>query len=441
MPPPSLLIYSGFDSHRLQYVLQWIFTEQLGMAYRVTMDAAEWVCYKGPRINYSSTVLVADTLQILPHTLLQENDIRSQVLAVQRWKHSTILFYNHPGAEIPFDFFAAVFYLISRYEEYLPHKEDRHGRYEAGQSAAVQYSFLQEPVVDQWIGQLRRILVQQFHLFLPAPSFRFQPTYDVDIAWKYRHRGPKHYWGGMVRELLQLKWLSAASRLTNGLIKGKDPYDCFDWLDQLHERYGLDPVYFFLAGSGSAYDRNVLPGTPAMQDLMHRIGKRYTAGLHPSYLSHADPAILYQERYIVAAHTEQDIVRSRQHYIKFRLPQTYRNLLQAGITDDYSMGYASANGFRAGTSNAFTWFDLEAAAVSTLRVHPFVFMDATTRFYDHHRPEDAWLEWERLWHAVQQTGGTFISIAHNHLLSPARENKGWAALYQKELDRATSGAV
>jgi len=438
VPSPSLLIYARFDSPRLQYVLQWIFAEQMGIAWRVTMDAEAWKRYEGPRINYSSTTLVADALQIIPHTLLTEDDIRPQTLAVQRWKHSTILFYNHPGATVPFDLFAAVFYLISRYEEYLPHREDRHGRYEAEQSAAAQYAFLQEPVVDQWIGQLRRILVQRFGLALAVPLFRFQPTYDIDIAWKYRYRGAKHYWGGMARELLQLKWGSAVSRLAKGLTKGKDPYDCFDWLDQLHEHYRLDPVYFFLAGSGSAYDRNVPPGTPAMQDLMRRTGGRYAVGVHPSYLSHSDQRILSEEKDIVAAATRQEITRSRQHYIKLSLPRTYRNLVQAGITDDYSMGYASANGFRAGTSNSFPWYDLESATVQPLRVHPFAFMDATSRFYLHHKPAGAMAEWERLWYSVQQVGGTFTSIMHNHLLGFARENKGWAAVYQQMLERIIS---
>ncbi|WP_162902963.1 polysaccharide deacetylase family protein [Taibaiella koreensis] len=429
----SLLIYSGFDSPRLQYVLQWIFEEQLGTAYRVTTSTEEWMAFEGPRINYSKTPLVADELQIVPHALLGESDIRTQSLAVQRWKHSTILFYNQPGAAIPFDLFAAAFYLISRYEEYLPHKEDRHGRYEAAQSAAAQYSFLQEPVVDQWIGQLRRILVQRFQLPLSAPSFRFQPSYDVDIAWKYRHRGIRHYWGGMAKELLQVKWRSAASRLAAGLTGGRDPYDCFAWLDALHERYRLAPLYFFLAGSGSRYDRNVLPGTPAMQQLMRHISERYTVGVHPSYLSHTNPSILSDERGIVSVYTHQEITRSRQHYIKFGLPHTYRELMAAGITDDYSMGYAMANGFRAGTSNAFTWYDLEAEAAYPFRVHPFIFMDATSRFYLRHKPGEAWQEWERLWHAVQQVGGTFTSIMHNHLLGPARENKGWGEMYRKAL--------
>ncbi len=55
----------------------------------------------------------------------------------------------------------------------------------------------------------------------------------------------------------------------------------------------------------------------------------------------------------------QRINRSRQHYIRFSLPGTYRRLLQHGIDQDFSMGYGSINGFRASVASSFYWYDLE----------------------------------------------------------------------------------
>jgi hypothetical protein len=135
--------------------------------------------------------------------------------------------------------------------------------------------------------------------------------------------------------------------------------------------------------------------------------------------------------------TGKHITQSRQHYIKFTLPETYETLISQGIGDDYSMGYASANGFRAGTSNAFLWYNLKKENVSPLRVHPFAFMEATNKFYLKQNPEAAWPEWERLWHAVKKVDGTFICIWHNYILGTDNDSKGWRELYLKGLEQLT----
>src|SRR5690606_3970490 len=136
-------------------------------------------------------------------------------------------------------------------------------------------------------------------------------------------------------------------------------------------------------------------------------------GLHPSYAAHSRPGRLQQERDLLRNYTDKEVVHSRQHYLKFRLPDTYRQLIAAGIKEEYSMGYATQNGFRAGTSRSFLWFDLLQNEVSGLRVHPFVFMDATAWFYQQYNLTEAFSEWERLYLAVGKNGGTFISIWHN----------------------------
>jgi hypothetical protein len=168
-----------------------------------------------------------------------------------------------------------------------------------------------------------------------------------------------------------------------------------------------------------------------MQKLIQDLSAQYDLGIHPSYGSHESMNILEGEINMLAAAIHKPITKSRQHYIKFRLPETYINLIAAGITDDYSMGYASCNGFRAGTSNSFPWYHLPAEQETSLRVHPFVFMEATSRFYYKQNPGEAWQEWERLWHSVKAVNGTFISIWHNHMLGGQHESKDWRALFLK----------
>jgi hypothetical protein len=393
-----------------------------------------WNEYDGAKINYSNEKTTATSLHIKPHSLLQQSDIQPQQLSVNRWKHSTILFYNQPGATVPFDIFAATFYLLSRYEEYLPHTDDKHGRFQPEQSVAHQFSFLQQPVVDEWILHFKRILEKQFGIKFASKAFKFIPTYDIDIAWKYLHKGAKRYWGGLLKDIATLKLNAVKERLQVHSGKIKDPFDCFNWLDEVHEQYKLQPIYFMLLGRLSAYDKNADPTLPAMKALLVKLFSKYDIGIHPSYLSNDDPKLLHAEIGLLANAGDKTITQSRQHYIKLSLPETYENLITEGIQDDYSMGYPSVNGFRAATSNAFNWYHLKEERVTSLRVHPFAFMEATSKFYLKQNTKETWLEWERLWHAVKITNGTFVSIWHNYILGTDKSSKGWRELYLKGLE-------
>jgi len=428
-----ILIYTTVNSARLRYILFWIFEEQLQLSFEITSDLLKWNNDKGFKINYSDEKMGAEILTIKPHPIMAQTGVQTQVYNINRWKHSTILFYNQPGAAIPFDIFSATFFLLSRYEEYLPHQKDQHGRFEADQSLAQQFSFLQQPVVDEWLFHFRKILERKLNCTLPQPSFTFLPSYDIDIAWKYLHKGNKRNLGGYAKDLLQLKWKSVAERAAVLAGKKTDPFDNFDFLDKLHARYQLQPIYFMLLGQWSDYDKNAEPNAPAMSTLMQQLAQRYEMGIHPSYLSHQSTATLKSEIEILAKASHKPVTNSRQHYIKFTLPETYRNLIEANIKDDFSMGYASCNGFRAGTSRSFLWYDVLREATSTLRVHPFVYMEATSMFYQKNSVQEAFLEWERLYYAVKNVQGTFISIWHNHNLGEDRKSKKWRALYEKML--------
>lgn len=435
---PGIILYTEFSSARLDYVLQWIFRDQLRLNLRSVSNWEEWLAADGIKINYSRREAPADILTILPESLLQETGIRDIKPSLHRWRRSTILFYNQPGAVIPFDLFSAVFFLLSRYEEYLPYKADRHGRFPAQCSWAAQYAFLQQPVIDEWLVQLRNLLGKHYGLILPPQESSFLTTFDIDIAWKYRNKGWKRTLGGYLRDVLQLQWRSVAERT---LVLGgnrTDPYYNFQWLESVHRQYKLRPLFFLLLAQESKYDKNADPQQPQMKQLVADLASKYIAGIHPSYAANLQPALLNQEMQLLQSMTGKDVSHSRQHYIKLHLPHTYRTLIEAGITNDFSMGYPDSNGFRAGTSHAFLWYDLTVETSTSLRVHPFAFMDATARFYNKADPDTAFAEWERLYEAVRKTNGCFIQIFHNHLLASDRQNKSWRGLYERILKRANS---
>lgn len=125
------------------------------------------------------------------------------------------------------------------------------------------------------------------------------------------------------------------------------------------------------------------------------------------------------------------IEKSRQHYLRFNLPEGYRNLIDAGLTEDYSMGYGSINGFRASVASAFYWYDLEKEVQTSLRIFPFCYMDSVAIFSLQFSAEEAYTELIEYYNICKEMQGTFISIFHNHLLGDDKIE--WRNLYEKFL--------
>ena len=126
-----------------------------------------------------------------------------------------------------------------------------------------------------------------------------------------------------------------------------------------------------------------------------------------------------------------NITRSRQHYIRFNLPEGYRRLIGAGITDDYSMGYGSINGFRASVASSFYWYDLEKEEQTELRIHPFCFMEANAYYEQKQSIQQTYDELIHYLSVCKDVNGTLISIWHNNFLGTAKEFRGWREMYEQ----------
>ena len=146
--------------------------------------------------------------------------------------------------------------------------------------------------------------------------------------------------------------------------------------------------------------------------------------------------LLKKEKELLEAMSAQEIIKSRQHYVRFNMPEGYQRLVTAGITDDYSMGYGSINGFRASVASSFYWYDLEKEAQTSLRIHPFCFMDANSYYEQKQNAEQAYEELIYYYTACKVVNGTLITIWHNNFLGTAKEFKGWQEVYEKFIAQA-----
>jgi len=131
---------------------------------------------------------------------------------------------------------------------------------------------------------------------------------------------------------------------------------------------------------------------------------------------------------------DRTIVNSRQHYIRFHLPHTYRKLIAEGILNEFSMGYGSINGFRASIASPFYWYDLQKEEKTSLMVYPFCFMDANAYYEQKLTPQQAFDEIRSYHDVIKKIDGTMVTIWHNNFFGSDKTFEGWKQVYELFLE-------
>jgi hypothetical protein len=438
-----LILYSQNITPRLQYVADFITKELRVDSFAITTSEKEFSDYPGPRINYSDKQISAGEAWIKPHGLLFETGIKKQTTGCFHANGYKAFFKT--GGDLSFDIFSACFYLLSRYEEYLPHIKDIYGRYAHENSLAYKEKFLNQPLINTWLQDFKKILLQKFpglatpYSRLPTSDLKFLPTYDIDIAWSYQHKGPWRNAGGFVRSLFKGQLALLKERAMVLLGKQKDQFDDYEWLNKLHEQYRLKPYYFFLIPEQRGrYDKNIPPSSEAMQALIRDHATRYPVGIHPSWKSGDEVSLLKKEIETLASFSGSPVISSRQHYIRFNLPEGYRRLIENGIKNDFSMGYGSINGFRASVASPFYWYDLEKEKQTDLMLYPFCYMEANSFYEQNSTAKQALEEMRYYYWTIKSVNGHFIMIWHNSFLGTDKASKGWRDIYEQFIKETTA---
>ncbi len=425
-----MLLYSPYRTNRLTYVVGFIGKELFNEPIVTSTDKAEFLAYQGPKLNYSDQELTGEDFFIKATGLLFETGIRPIEIDCFEANFSKAFFQT--SGDFPFDILATCFYLLSRYEEYLPHQPDQFGRYPHTASLAFREGFLQSPLINIWLQDFRKALLHKFpDLVLHRSNFKFVPTYDIDIAYSYLHKGFKRNAAGLIRSVSLGQWSEATQRIQVLMKQKKDPFDSYEWLDSLHLYCRTRAYYFFLlARSPHAHDKNISPYNTAMQNLIRYHASGYTVGIHPSWQSGDEQRLLREEIECLETLIEKKIEYSRQHYIRFSLPTTYRQLIQSGITKDFSMGYGSINGFRASVAASFYWYDLEREQQTQLQLFPFCFMDANSYYEQKATASQALQELMYYYRIIKKVHGLMVTIWHNQLLGDDPQFAGWKEVYE-----------
>lgn len=425
-----LLIYTHKITPRINYIFKHFFVRILKTPVTFTTKVNEFVAHNGPKITYSKFPLGAEFF-IRSHDLLFEQGINDIDIKIYHWDDVPCFFPVKESSTIPFDIFAASFYLISRYEEYLPHVQDVHERFAAGESLAYKNGFLEKPLVDIWALKFLELLKIKFPNYKYVDrEFKLLSTINVDMAYVYKHKGVVRTTGGFLKDLLNFNFINFKKRLLAILNFSKDPYDTFSTLLKIKAELNVDTIFFFSIGDYTTFDKNIASTNINFKSLIKSVADYAKVGLQPSYFTLKNAEKLKKEKLRLEYIINRPITCSRQHYMRLSLPDTYQNLLDIDLKEDFTMGYEKSAGFRASTCTPFYFYDLDFEIVTPLKIFPFAFMDVTLKQHMKLSNDDSLAKILTLKNEVKKVKGTFISVFHNETLCEDTFWESWTNIYK-----------
>ncbi|WP_299525767.1 polysaccharide deacetylase family protein, partial [uncultured Lutibacter sp.] len=383
------------------------------------------------KLNYSSHNL-KNCISIQPHSLLFETSIKQQEINIH-WIHKIPYFFKTSETRyFNYDILASTFFVVSRYEEYLPTDLDVHKRFKAENSIAFKNNFLEIPIVNLWALELKKeILKNELNFYFPKLKYNFINSIDIDIAYAYKGKGKVRLIGSSLKAVFTFNFKELKNRINFFTKRNKDPYDSYNFIHRLQKQYKTKNIYFFQLGDYGKFDKNLSHKSKELKKLIKTLVKKNTIGIHPSYASNYNKDKISIEIERLQKISNKKISNSRQHYLILKFPHTYEQLINCNIEHDYTMGYATQIGFRAGICTTYPFFNIIKNEERKLLITPFQIMDGSLNQYLNLSPIKAIEKITKLVDITKKNNGTFVSIWHNSTLSECYEWKQWSKVYEK----------
>jgi hypothetical protein len=417
-------IFADSVTERLLYTLDFIF-KQRGLSYQVTNDPRYFMSLEAPcKWAYSDFPFEKNIPSLSPSNLIFEEHIAPQELDKANWKGQELLSFSGKA-----DPLASVFYVLTRYEEYLDFVPDEFGRFPAKQSIQFKFGWHKQAICDRWAEAMVNWVKTQCQLAIEitTETTPLVVTFDIDNTFAFLHKSEVQRFGGQIKDFL--KGNSSRIDERKAVLAGtqKDPFDTFDEIVKLAES-GIQVKCFWLLGDLKKLDRNVPWDNPHHQRLIRKMAEYAEVGIHPSYFSSQYPHKIAEERGRLEYILNSPVRLSRQHFLRLNFPSTFEELMKIRIFHDYTMGFGDVSGFRMGTARTVPFYHLEKDECTDLLLTPFVYMDGTLHSYEKFSIPRAKIEVTNLADEVKRYGGQFVCVWHNSTIADYGEWKGWREL-------------
>ena len=429
-----LLVYTHTISSRLKYVFKHICTRVLGVEVSFTTKVEAFISHDGLKMSYTRQQM-GNEFFIKSNDILFEQGLADVEINVHNWENTKCFFYNGDKSALPYDIFAASFYLLSRYEEYLPQVRDEYGRFLASESIAYKHGFLHQPVVDIWAYKFKKALQSHYPKFeFPKRKYKIKPIIDIPSAYSYRLKGIMRTVGGVTKDFFSFKFRRLYERFAVLFGLKHDPFDTFKYIINRQKLTKDKFIFFFLIGAFSTYDKSINAGNKAFRSLIKHIADYCKVGLKISFFAIENIDMMKKEKRQMEAILNSSLIASRQSHSKLNFPKSYRNLVELEIKEDYTMGYVNTRGFRAGSCTPFLFYDLDYETQTPLKVNSYHIMDYA--LLKHKSLLDKKKALNEIMDEIKQVDGEFVPVFHNYTFSANSRWNGFKELFNMILESA-----
>jgi len=443
----TILIPNNNISER-KYILNVIFNDFLGLNFSIKLSS---------EINKWEIILENSNRLVFKDCFFSKNKKDKEYLTLENLPSSVKYFTNNFLEEknLPIifgentlkvsedtihcgiDLFASSFFMLTRWEEYVNKKRDKHNRFSSKSSLAFKCGFLNRPIVNEYLELLWKLLIDlKINQKRKERKFKIIPTHDVDL--------PRLWWGkndvlrsliGDIVKRVNLKSSFWTVKNYYKKIRGeKDPFDTFDYLMNLSEKNNLTSHFFFMSGGTSNKDNYYKISNPIINSLMSEIKDRgHIIGIHPSYNAYNQDIQFKKELNKLNEKSPSSVNCGRQHFLRFEVPTTWQIWEDNGMKWDSSMSYADHEGFRCGVCYSFPVFNILERKELKLREKPLIVMDGSLVTYQTLTVNDSFNKVNSLLQKVKKYNGEFVFLWHNSSFNTLNW-KPFQTLYEKILN-------
>lgn len=369
------------------YAVRMVLGHFLGLDYTLHKEHIEQteICWGDNRVIFSDVLWKGD----MPLSYLREDNFpRVRQYSTYLAPEGNIpALYSNGEFEVsdntikcPIDVFASVFFMLTRWEEYVNKKRDEYGRFVGIESVAYMNHFLDRPIVNEYAEMVWNILKEiGFNKERKTTQFELVPTHDIDHPFMKKRILKSFYY--VTKSLLKLDLPSVRCYIKDLF---RDPYDVFNFFMDCSESIGVKSRFYFMSadpGTGVKHDSPYMADSRFTRIVNSIKSRGHIVGFHPGVFSQESTEAWSVEKSILENKTGVTIEEGRQHYLCFSIPNSFLCWETNRMKIDSTLSYHDIEGFRCGTGMSYPVFNILERKEYALMERPLVVMDATLTGY------------------------------------------------------------
>lgn len=354
-----------------KYILDIIFDEFLGLKYQIVEsdNCQDWII----ELENKQLLTIKDTFfSKYPKDLeyLKLNNIPSKIEEL--------------------DIFAASFFMLTRWEEYVNKARDSHDRFSANESLAYKQGFLDRPIVNEYVEELKsKLLELDSNLKFKIHNSKLFVSCDVDQPYDCTVENIQNLIRVGAGDILKRKSIKEFAKRVRRYVFNKfgnykyDENYTFDWYMDVCEKAGAKAAFYFIPTSKEVQNGCYELKDKKIQNLIKYIDSRgHEIGVHGSYQTYKDKEKAKLQKNMLddtlsSLSINQKVVGNRQHYLRWDSSFTPSVLEYAGFKYDTTGSYADRAGFRYGGCYEFSMFDILNRQKLSIKQRPLIVMECS----------------------------------------------------------------